>query len=221
MSNYLFTEEVAKGSKNSTLVRMVQSVVGVQQTGVFGETTEQFVKKWQKAHKVQETGKVGPTTWLAMFANKAIKQKALQVATSQIGVQESGWNRGKDVDKYNMACLGVVGVAWCASFVYWCYLQAARSLGLKMPWIRSGYVPDLYRRAVQNNSLTRKPQPGDVFLIKSEDGLHSHTGFVVREGANGWVETIEGNTSVSGSSEGDGVYRRIRKKITMDFISLK
>ncbi|MES2875810.1 MAG: hypothetical protein V4708_18950 [Bacteroidota bacterium] len=54
------------------------------------------------------------------------------------------------------------------------------------------------------------PNTGDVFgLYFPEKGRIAHVGFI-DEWKDPWVVTVEGNTNVLGSREGDGVYRKRR-----------
>ncbi len=54
------------------------------------------------------------------------------------------------------------------------------------------------------------PQPGDVFgLFFPEKARIAHVGFVDQWDGT-WMISVEGNTNVSGSREGDGVYRKRR-----------
>jgi len=54
------------------------------------------------------------------------------------------------------------------------------------------------------------PSPGDIFgLYFPEKGRIAHVGFIDVWGDT-WVTTVEGNTNVLGSREGDGVYRKRR-----------
>lgn len=55
-----------EGSKGED-VKLVQKVVGVPADGDFGPKTTAAVKKFQKAHKLDADGLVGPSTWNAMF----------------------------------------------------------------------------------------------------------------------------------------------------------
>lgn len=63
------------------------------------------------------------------------------------------------------------------------------------------------------HSVTNKPvspAAGDVFgLYFPEKGRIAHVGFV-DEWQDPWVISVEGNTNVQGSREGDGVYRKRR-----------
>ena len=47
----------------------IQMALGLSsggQTGVYGETTAQMVRQFQANNNIQQTGKVGPTTWVAL-----------------------------------------------------------------------------------------------------------------------------------------------------------
>ncbi len=55
---------------------------------------------------------------------------------------------------------------------------------------------------------TNKPKRGDIFIIDLGKGF-GHTGLVVN--VNGEkIDTIEGNTNIDGSANGNGVYLRSR-----------
>lgn len=130
----------------------------------------------------------------------------LRMAASQIGVREQRTNRTKYGRWY-----GMNGQAWCAMFVSWVGAHA----GVSLPRINSfrGFSGVVSARnfARKNNLLTKTPRAGSVFLIIGRNGK-GHTGLV--ESVN-WatrtITTIEGNTNVGGSRNGDGVYRRTRK----------
>ena len=60
---------------------------------------------------------------------------------------------------------------------------------------------------LRNNLI---PTTGDIFgLFFPEKGRIAHVGFI-DEWKDPWVITVEGNTNVLGSREGDGVYRKRR-----------
>jgi hypothetical protein len=75
--------------------------------------------------------------------------------------------------------------------------------------------------AKKREVLQEKPQDGDVFLLWNAQLVRfAHTGVVARvrdagetPGGNPWFDcdTIEGNTDVGGTREGDGVMRRVRR----------
>lgn len=205
--------------------------------GNFGINTENAVQLFQFRHTdnnglpLAVDGTVGPATWGALFGLQTLPAPlstddapllaaTLKAAAAEVGVMETppGSNRGPRVSEY-LAAVGLEpGFAWCAAFVYWCFRQAAKSQSVANPAIRTAGVLDMWNRAVaggfhtvtasdaaENPGLLR---PGMVFVFSTGGGF-GHTGFVA--GINGFrIETIEGNTDVSGSRNGIGVFRRSR-----------
>ncbi|MBN2083423.1 hypothetical protein JW859_14605, partial [bacterium] len=63
--------------------------------------------------------------------------------------------------------------------------------------------------------------PGDLIVLKKESGSYFHIGICV--GAprpDGRINTIEGNTNVGGSAEGDGIYDKQRGTASCTFVRL-
>ena len=139
-----------------------------------------------------------------------LEKQTLEVAVSQIGVQEvpKGSNAGKDVEKY-LKSIGLgKGFPWCMAFVYWCVNEASVKLAMKNPLLKTGGVLNQWnsRPALRVSD----PKPGDVFIMDYGKGK-GHTGFVESVLANGRIKTIEGNTNDDGSREGHEVCRRTRQ----------
>lgn len=135
--------------------------------------------------------------------DRAISDRArlLSIAKNELGVREvSGHNEGPQVAAY----LRYVGVkqrsSWCAAFVSWVFGEA----GYTAP--RSPWSPALFPL----NKRTRQVRPAVVFGIYfSQLKRIAHCGLVERQEGD-WLITIEGNTNIAGSREGDGVYRKRR-----------
>lgn len=140
-----------------------------------------------------------------------LQQKAIEIAISQLGQEENprGSNWGEPVKSY-LASVGITFPAsWCMAFAYWCFLQAAKAMGVNTPLTKTGGVLNAWNKAPAAVKVT-DPQPGDIFIQDHGHGL-GHTGIVERvEGDD--VHTIEGNTNDTGSREGYEVCRRVRKK---------
>jgi hypothetical protein len=127
--------------------------------------------------------------------------KALEIAKSQLGKQEEprGSNWGPDVKKY-LASVGIMQPSpWCMAFVYWCFQEAAKSLGVRNPLLRTGRVALQWelRKATYSHA---SPEPGDVFIIIFKDGT-GHAGFVDFVKGD-FIETAEGNSNDEGAREG-------------------
>ncbi|WEK20925.1 MAG: CHAP domain-containing protein [Candidatus Pedobacter colombiensis] len=126
-------------------------------------------------------------------------KNVVATAKNEIGVQEYMENSGPRVDQYN-AYVGVKKAPWCASFVSWCFGQAG------YPQPRTPWSPALFPA----NRLTTNPMAGMVLGIYFDHLKRiGHCG-IVEEVRGDWIFSIEGNTNLNGSREGDGVYRRMR-----------
>lgn len=132
----------------------------------------------------------------------------LEAAKSQIGQK----NDITGSNKYNRWYYGKPVVApWCAVFVAWCFDQAgiySRLDGLKN---KAGCEP--WRRwAVDYNLWSNIPKANSIVLFDwnkpAGDGA-DHIG-IVESVEDGYIITIEGNTSVSGSQSNGG--QVLRKK---------
>lgn len=108
---------------------------------------------------------------------------------------------------------GESGVPYCAMFISYCLdwagVTAAGIPGAYVPWILSANSDA--GRLVANEDA----QPGDLVMFDWQgDGVADHIGIVEENHPDeGWMQTIEGNTSPSSGgsqSNGGGVYRRAR-----------
>ena len=140
---------------------------------------------------------------------KPLIAKYLEIARSQIGVQEIGRsNRGKQVDAYLRMVGAGLGNPWCAGLTFWCKQEAADALKVDNPFIKSAYTPDIGNFARERSILIpchgpngfNKPQPGDDFLVMGPSRFH-HTGIVESAESDSWT-SIEGNSNSDGSRDG-------------------
>ena len=143
----------------------------------------------------------------------SVREEALRVALSQVGVRETSRNSGPEVDAY-LSSVGLgPGYSWCCAFVHWCFEVGAASVNLPNPCPHTAGALKLWSMSPQEAKWGPKdePEPGDVFVIDHGHGL-GHVGFVVELDQAGDLVTVEGNTNPGGSREGDGVYRRTRRR---------
>ena len=148
-----------------------------------------------------------------MTAAQEVREKALAVASTQVGVREKSRNSGPEVDAYLRSVGLGPGYAWCAAFVHWCFDQGSAALALDNPCPRTAGALRLFEMATSSGWQVAPADvlPGDVFVIDHGHGL-GHVGFTEsRKDDNSWW-TVEGNTNPGGSREGDGVYRRTRRR---------
>lgn len=128
-------------------------------------------------------------------------QRLIGIARRELGVKEAtGHNDGKEVEAYLQAVGMVKGQPYCAAFVSWVFKKA----GYRKP--RSAWSPALFPAKLQ----VRSPAPGHVFGIYFPELKRiAHCGLVSQVKGD-WIGTIEANTNLPGSREGDGVYARTR-----------
>jgi len=134
-------------------------------------------------------------------AEGKIRTHILSIALAENGVREQhGKNDGERVEQY-LKHIGLPkGHAWCGAYVSWVYSKA----GFSKP--RTGWTPALFPL----NRVVKKPMPADLFGIYFPSLKRiAHAGIVVQLKSD-WALTVEGNTNVDGSREGDGVYRKRR-----------
>lgn len=138
------------------------------------------------------------------------RTRILAIAQSQIGVREAlGKNDGVAVENYLRYTSNKKGSPWCASFVSWVFGQA----GYAQP--KTAWSPALFPLARQ----TLNPLPADVFGIYfSSLKRIAHCGLIEKRQGS-YVISIEANTNIDGSREGDGVYRKRRHLKTIKYFA--
>jgi len=143
-----------------------------------------------------------------------MKEKALQIAISQIGKEENprGSNWGEPVRSYLISVGINFPASWCMAFVYWCFGKAAKELGVANPAVKTGGVLFAWNNA-QIKCKAKVPSIGSVFIMDFGKGL-GHTGIVEKFDAT-HIYTIEGNTNDTGSREGYEVCRRKRLRTSI------
>lgn len=142
-------------------------------------------------------------------------ERLATILEAEVGVREVplNSNKGARVQEYQSATwLSGTGWAWCAAFICWGVLQVRRdleSLSLDLPcnrpetagawdferWARGEPLP------VRLHKPRTKIKRGDILVYE-----FSHIGLAVEDEKSGSVKTVEGNTNLSGSREGGGVY---------------
>ena len=145
--------------------------------------------------------------------------KALEIATTQVGVEEeprnSNW--GPEIRNYLRAGAILSPAPWCMAFVVWCYRQAGISQN-RLPTTAS--CTFLLNWARENGKIVKDPQPGDIFLLLRKGGHTSfHTG-IVRNVSKLWYGTVEGNSNDQGSPEGYAVVKRTRMRRNVVFVRI-
>lgn len=129
------------------------------------------------------------------------RERLLTIARQEIGVREqSGHNDGKRVESYLAVVGAVKGQPWCAAFISWVFEQG----GFSKP--KTAWSPSLFNNRV-NTAVIKQ---GNILGIWFPNLKRiAHVGLVERQQGS-WIISIEGNTNMTGSREGDGVYRKRR-----------
>ena len=142
----------------------------------------------------------------------------IAVARGELGYKENPPDSNRT--KYWADCYPAFqGQPWCVVFLMWCFAKAneataffggafTASCGMLMRWYREQY------QTVPIVSV----QPGDILILdfSGRKADTQHCGLVTEvgwlsNGVVGWVKTIEGNTSKSGSqSNGGEVCEKVR-----------
>jgi hypothetical protein len=148
--------------------------------------------------------------WLAA----PVEERALFVARelSNDKVREVGRNAGTWVGRFLHAVGLRTGYSWCAAFVYYCLITAGADPA-KLPEKRKAAGVINWRAwalAEQRMALLDLPLRGRAFFWLN--GGLGHTGLCINvlRSNERTFRTIEGNTDVKGSREGDGVYDKTR-----------
>lgn len=140
----------------------------------------------------------------------ATAAQVIAIAASQNGVTEQP--PGSNQQKYG-AAFGMNGTAWCAIFVWWCFMQAGVDLRKTVtPYLAycPTFVQVLQELGYWHND-TAGIQPGDIkFYCWDGSGVAQHTGIHVETIVGPLGVAWEGNTSNGNDSNGGQVEERER-----------
>lgn len=134
----------------------------------------------------------------------------LRVASATVGASEvpPNTNRGPYVERLLAGTQTPKGSPWCAA---WLYDVGRGALGTRWPAPKTASVADVVAWADASGRSVADAQRGDVFALYFPAlKRHAHTGLIESVNADGTVNTIEANTSGSGSREGWLVARKTR-----------
>lgn len=140
----------------------------------------------------------------------SVAARSLAVARSQVGVKEAtGHNDGAQVEMYLHSVGLGRGYAWCAAFQYWTFEQT----GGAAPFVRTPLANGIFADAVRRGTRQGTYRAGDLLVWRHGGaGSSGHVGRIVAVLHDGYVRTVEGNTSsgTGNQRDGDGVYERVR-----------
>ena len=199
--------------------------------GMYGPTTATAVRTFQKDHGLGVDGVVGSQTLAALQTARPgaeprpspLGLAALAEAVKHVGVKEEP----PDSNKTPFGVwFGVDGVAWCNTFVSYCFARGANYIIANgftggagvYPGKGCTYVPttEAWLRATGMWLGRVPPLPGDIAIYNWDGGEPDHIGIVARYLGNGDFEAIEGNTAIGNDSNGGEVMRRVRNLLQVD-----
>jgi hypothetical protein len=243
MNETEFTKVIKKGPPKSDQAKHVQEWLTLHGIGCkvdrdFGPATETCVKQFQKTNGLPVTGIVDEHTFNALVAplraavhriepnSRSLNQLIVAYArqnVSQKPREVGGQNRGPWVRLYMDGNDGVQWL-WCAGFATFPIKQAATTLGVPMPVLRSFGVANIANDAKAKHHFLAQPAPGDrrkikpgsLFLERGGPTGYLHCGIVVSVDGD-TMNTIEGNTNDDGSANGFEAVARTRGFRGMDF----
>lgn len=131
------------------------------------------------------------------------EERLINTAAAEIGYLEKASNNDLEDKKRNAGSnnytkygrdMGCNGYAWCDAFVDWCFVQTfGRSAAEQMLGGFSNYTPTSANYYKNLKCFFQSPKVGDQIFFKNSTRIY-HTGIVYKV-ENGFVYTIEGNTS--------------------------
>ena len=139
---------------------------------------------------------------------------ALQAAQGELGVHETGYNTGVDVDKF-LASAGVApGNPWCASFVTWALEQSGHKMdgggwAAVQTWVRNAEAGTNGLQVVSADQA----RPGDIVAYdwggQEDFGSDGHIGFLASNVEGGKFTAAGGQLPGRGA---EGAARRWRRR---------
>lgn len=134
-----------------------------------------------------------------------MRKTVIEVARGELGVTENppGSNRVKYWDEYGA---GWQGQPWCVTFLWWCFQHAGEGMAFFGGGKTASCGTLLRWYSAQGQTVAKKDiQPGDIVILNfSGTSETQHCGLVVDTLKMGYIQTIEGNTSQSGSQSNGG-----------------
>jgi Putative peptidoglycan binding domain len=238
-----FTKVVKKGPPKSDHAKHVQEWLCLHGLSCkidrdFGPATEKCVRRYQKKKGFPVTGVVDKRTFMELTAPLRAAQHRVEpngrslsqliVAYGRQNVSQKprevgGPNRGPWVRLYMDGNDGAEWL-WCAGFATFPIKQAAATLGIPMPVLRSFGVANIANHAKETHHFLGQPsvadrrriKPGSLFLERGGPNGYMHCGIVVSVDGD-TMNTLEGNTNDDGSSNGLEAIARTRGFGNMDF----
>lgn len=149
--------------------------------------------------------------------------KSYYYAKSQVGLKETGNNRGI-ADIYNLSIGNPKGASYCQAGQYWAYWKACGDLKLSyavIPMPRNGLANSTFNYAKKIGQKTGYyAEKHDFIIWKSVNDWTGHIERIIEVKQGGWVTTIGFNTGGGSEFNGDGVAFK-KRNITFPLTRIK
>lgn len=149
------------------------------------------------------------------------RRKAANAAVDFLDVMEIGNNQGwsnKVFEQMMKESGWKTGEAWCMYFAKNVYLLAFPARSEKINSTLTGSTQQSWKNAQTAKGFkvitSGSPKPGDIVIWQNtKNSTLGHAGIVKKNLGNDMYETVEGNSSLDGAREGQGVVKGNRKLI--------
>lgn len=149
------------------------------------------------------------------------KRRPATIAETFLNEQEIGVNSGFASKAFEQMLKDVGwqgGEAWCMYFAKAVYLQAFPAKADKIDKVLNGSTQSSWRNAKDSSLFDvitdGKPHIGDIIIWQNiKNTSTGHAGIVRKHLDGDNYRTVEGNSGLGGTSEGDGVVNNNRKLV--------
>lgn len=194
--------------------------------GAFGNnSTKPAPEKEQLPDRLQQLKVVEPPPVPVQPFETRIQAAIIRAASNYSNLREThGKNRSPEIDKINLRQKSYLGAPWCLALVQQVLDDVRAGFGCTID-LPEGVGTQYWWRSVRDKYKEMKPEPGMIGIMQSKkDPRHGHAFIVVGQmSADGWFQTFEGNTDLSGDRDGDGAFfskRHIQSKESRGLVLL-
>jgi hypothetical protein len=152
----------------------------------------------------------------AKLAANGLAQHALDVkdarllfglaAEACVGIYESGGNnKGPMVDLIQSTIGRAEGEPWCLAFVQTCLAYAELRTGIESPIYPTEHCLTCWDQTPVVQRVKTSPLKYAIVIWRHEGTSNGHSGIVIESDKRQWFRSVEGNSNISGSRDGDCV----------------
>ena len=140
----------------------------------------------------------------------------VRIARQQVGVRETGNNRGA-VEKYQRAAGIPKGSPYCYAGLYWCSVTASA----QTPLLKTG-LASLGRKHLAKQAVSRPIMPDVCFIFwQFPNNAFGHVDLGIEQLGGGWIRCIGFNTGGGGSHRDGGGVNYVKRNIAHPLAKMK